>query len=245
MAEYNNSPTAVAFEGIGRHYRYLAGDVIRPLTYPRHSLASTTTISYFISPEKKIEMHLPNDLQLFTDSEFARNLSDRKSYYCIIFVLLNVAIQCKVKKSQSIAGHTTDAEMKGTYAGVRRLLPLRRLLESMGFPCQQPTPLYVDNAAVSAIIDAKRMTPRCRHLDIPIAYLHEQHKKSFDHQLISTVKMLADLGTKPLVLALHRRFKYWACGHMFLPPEGSDHYEYLQLQFYEKCFVEIVQSFQT
>ena len=188
-------------------------------------------------------MNLPNDLQLYTDSEFARSLSDRKSYYCIIFVLLNVAIQCKVKKSQTIAGHTTDAEMKGTYSGVRRLLPLRRILESMGFPCQHPTPLYVDNAAVSAIIDAKRMTPRCRHLDIPIAYLHEQHAKSFNHELVSTVKMLADLGTKPLVVALHRRFKYWACGHMFLPPEGSDHYEYLQLQFYEKCLVDILRSF--
>ena len=244
LAEYNNQPTAVAFEGIGRQYRYIAGDVIRPLTYPRHAITGTSTISYFVSPEKKIEMHLPNDLQLFTDSEFARNLADRKSYYCIIFVLLNVAIQCKVKKSTNIAGHTTDAEMKGTYSGVRRLLPLRCILESMGFPCQQPTPLYVDNAAVSAIIDAKRMTPRCRHLDIPIAYLHEQHGKSYDHHLISTVKMLADLGTKPLVLALHRRFKYWACGHMFLPPEGSDHYDYLQLQFYEKCFLLIVREFQ-
>ena len=87
------------------------------------------------------------------------------------------------------------------------------------------------------------MTPRCRHLDIPIAYLHEQHAKSFNHELVSTVKMLADLGTKPLVVALHRRFKYWACGHMFLPPEGSDHYEYLQLQFYEKCLVDSLRSF--
>ena len=92
LAEYNNSPTAVAFKAVSRHYRYLAGDIIRPLTYPRHSIQGTTTISYFVSPEKHIKMHLPNDLQLFTDSEFARNLSDRKSYYCIIFILLNVAI---------------------------------------------------------------------------------------------------------------------------------------------------------
>ena len=244
LAEYNNAPTSLAFEAIGRHYRYIAGDVIRPLVYPRHDIKGTTTISYFVSPEKQIKMVLPNDLQLFTDSEFARNLADRKSYYCIVFLLLNVAIQVKVKKSTNIAGHTTDAEMKGTYSGVRRLLPLRRILESMGFPCLNPTPVYVDNAAVSAIIDAKRMTPRCRHLDIPIAYLHEQSGKSYNHYLISTVQMLADLGTKPLVTALHRRFKYWASGHYFLPPEGSEHYIYLQLQFYEKSFIEIVKAFQ-
>ena len=34
LAEYNNAPTAVAFEAIGRHYHYLAGDIICPLTYP-------------------------------------------------------------------------------------------------------------------------------------------------------------------------------------------------------------------
>ena len=135
-----------------------------------------------------------------------------------------------------------DAEMKSAYSSIRRLLPLCHILESMGFPCQDSTPLYVDNATVSAIIDTKRMTPRCRHLDIPIAYLYEQSNTSFSHTLISTVQMLADLGTKSLVTALHCCFTYWATGHYFLPPEGSDHDEYLQLQFYEKCFVDILKA---
>ena len=151
----------------------------------------------------------------------------------------------RIKKATGIAGHTTDAELKGTYSGVCRLLPLHQILESMGFPCQQPTPLYVDNAAVLAIIDVKRMILCCCHLDIPIAYLHEQSGLSYNHQLISTVKMLTDLRTKPLVLALHRRFKYWASGHYFLPPVGSDHYSFLQLQFYEMNLVEILKAFQT
>ena len=95
LAEYNNQPTAVAFECISHHYHYLSGDVIHPLAYPRNSLQGTTTISYFVSPDKQIEMKLPNNLQLFTDSEFAHSLSNRKSYYCVISILLNVAIQCK------------------------------------------------------------------------------------------------------------------------------------------------------
>ena len=65
-------------------------------------------------------MHLPNDLQLYyTDSEFARNFSNQNSYYCIVFVPQNVAIQqCKVKKSNTMAYHTADAETKGIYSGV-------------------------------------------------------------------------------------------------------------------------------
>ena len=115
--------TAV-LEGISWHYSYHAGDVISPLTYSCHSLSSTTNTSYFISLGRKIETHLPNNLQLVIDSEFSWSLSDSKSYYCIIFLLLNVAIQCKVKKSQTIAGYTTYAEMKDTYSGISCLLPL-------------------------------------------------------------------------------------------------------------------------
>ena len=61
------------------------------------------------------------------------------------------------------------------------------------------------------------MTPRCQYLDIPVVYLHEQSGIFYHHQLISTVKMVADLGTKPLVTALHQQFKYRVSGHFFLP----------------------------
>jgi nitric oxide reductase activation protein len=104
---------------------------------------------------------LPNDLQVFADAELAQNLSDQKSYYCIVIMLNAVIIEFKMKKTTTIMTHTTDSETKAQFAAVCRLQPIRRLLESMGYPCPAPTNVYTDNAAVSAIVDANRMTPCC------------------------------------------------------------------------------------
>ena len=150
--------------------------------------------------------------------------------------------QAKVTKTTTVMTHTTDAELHGSFNGVRRLLPIRRLLEFMGFPAPLPTPLYIDNAAVDAVIDANRLTPRCRHLDIPIAFLQQEKGKSYEQFLIRTQQMLADFGTKPLVTLLHKRFKYWVTGASYLPLPETLHYNLLKMCFYEKCFVDIIKE---
>lgn len=84
------------------------------------------------------------------------------------------------------------------------------------------------------------MAPCCRHLDILIAFLQQEKGKSFDNYLVSTVPILADFGTKPLVETLHKRFKYWTSGQQHLPSPGSDQYILLQMQFYEQSYLAIV-----
>ena len=195
LSEYNSAPTAVAFQGIGHLYRYIAGDILRPLFFPKHALKEKCYLTYF-DGEKDIEgITVPNELQLYSDAELARNLADRKSYMCNVVMLLNVCILIKVQKSTTIMTHTTDSETKSTFTGIRRLLPIRRLLEFMGFPCSTPTTAHIDNAALDAIISAERITRRSRHLDIPIAYLHEHNNVTYVPRLIRTYYMLADIGT--------------------------------------------------
>ena len=43
-----------------------------------------------------------------------------------------------------------------------------------------------------------------------------------------------------LTNVVHKRFKYWVTGSMFLPARGTLHYQLLQLQFYEQNFVDIL-----
>lgn len=241
LAEFSNSPTSIAFECIGRHYRYLAKDPLRPLTFRKGShLQGNVTLSYISTPDESTTITIPQHLSLFTDAEFARSLSDRRTWYCSVIMLCGVAIQMKVKKTTTVMTHTTDAELHGAFDGVRKLLPLRRMLEFMGYPAPLPTPLYIDNAAVDAVIDSNRLTPRCRHLDIPIAYLHQEKERSYEQFLIRTQQMLADFGTKPLVHAVHKKFKYWLTGAEFLPKEGSLHFKLLQMQYYETSYVDIL-----
>jgi hypothetical protein len=73
----------------------------------------------------------------------------------------------------------------------------------MGYPCLHPNPAYTGNSAVSAIIDAKQMTPPFHHINITIAYLHQEKDNSFSNHLIQSVQMVANLGTKSLIMLLH------------------------------------------
>ncbi len=243
IAEYNSSPTAEAFESIGRMYRYLAGDMLRPLFFPSGSLADKCNLTYF-DGEKDIDpIAISNELQLYSDAELARNLADRKSYLCNVVTLMNVCILIKVQKSTTIMTHTTDSETKATFSGIRRLIPIQRLLEFMGFPCSSPTPGHMDNAALEAIISSQRMTPRSRHLDIPIAYLQEHNGSTYVPKLIRTYYMLADIGTKPLSVHLHRRLKYWLMGAQFYPVPDTEHFNLLEMQLYEQSYVVIVRQY--
>ena len=110
------------------------------------------------------------------------------------------------EKGTNSNAHTTDAEVKAN------LIPIQSIFEYMGWPLQQPTKMFCDNRAVFSIVDLKRMTPRCRHFDIPIAFLHAHKNTVYAPELITTDRMLADIGTKPNTPAVFKRFKYWITG---------------------------------
>jgi hypothetical protein len=239
LSEYNSAPTKSAFEGIGRVYRYLAQDVIRPLCYPRNKLEGKSLVTMHLSPDNTMELEVSNQLTAFGDAEFARCLASRRTYVCVVIVLLNVAVYVKIVKT-SVMQHTTDSEITAHYLAVRFLKPIRRQFEVMGFPIMNPSDNFTDNSSVDAITAAGRMTRRCRHIDVPIAYLHQERDITFVTRLIRTCLMLADFGTKANVPAILKRFKYWACGHYFLPKQGTAHYDHLDLQFYEMTYIAII-----
>jgi hypothetical protein len=241
LSEYNNAPTEISFECIVRILRYLAGDVLRPIIYPRKPFDGSTTVSWYATPDTKFEVTVPNLPCIFADAELARCIATRRSYYCVIITVFNVFILMKIKKTSTIAHHTTDSEMKATYDGVRHLQPIRQLFAFSGLPLGKPSKMFTDNAAVHAVIDSSRMTPRCRHLDIPIAYLHQEKDRSYQLELCRTLVMLADMGTKPHSPQYQKLFKYWASGQQYLPPPNSEHYNLLQMQFYEINYATILQ----
>jgi hypothetical protein len=239
LAEFNNSPTDMTFKCIKHLLRYLSKDVNRPLMFPRASFEEFNSVSYYVTPESSIDLEIANLPTLFTDAELARDLTTRRSYFCTVIVVLNVIIHMKVKKTDKIMQHTTDSEMNAAFAGVRYLKPIRQLFAFFGTPLGKPTTLNTDNAAVAAVINSGRITPRCRHIDIPIALLQSEKDKDFVISLVRTMLMLADMGTKPLSPVLLRWFKYWGLGARFLPSKDHPHYMYLQLEFYEISFAEI------
>lgn len=240
LSEYNNSPTIVMFESIVRVLRYLAGDILRPIVYPRAPFSESSTVTWYATPESKFTITVPHEPCVFADAELARCLATRRTYFCIIITVFNVFVTMKIKKTNTIMHHTTDAEMKASYDGVRQVIPIRQLFSFSGLPLGKPSQMFTDNAAVATIIDSERMTPRCRHLDIPIAFLHQEKDESYHMTLCRTLVMLADMGTKPHSPQYVKLFKYWSTGARYLPTKGTHHYDLLQMQFYEMNYVDIL-----
>ena len=161
LSEYNAAPTLIAFMSIVRILRYLAGDVLRPVIYPRQQFDGTTTVSWYTTPENKFNVTVPNMPCVFADAELGRCLDTRKSYTCVVITIFNVYVLIKIKKSTTVMRHTTDSEMTATYNGINILIPIRKLFEFSGVPLNQPSTTFTDNAAVHAVIDSERITTRC------------------------------------------------------------------------------------
>ena len=245
LSEFSVAPTKVAFESIDRIYRYVAQDILRPIVFPKEPMSGSSTITVSLTPDQSDTLVFKHTPTLFTDAELGRDLATRRSYYCVVITMMGVVILCKIRKTSSIMLHTTDSEAQASFDGVKRLAPIRALCEFMGFPLSDPSTHFVDNAAVHQIITSERMTPRCRHFDLPIAFLHEQHGDSYTSELIKTWLQLSDIGTKPLVRLLHKRFKYFGSGERFLMLlKGTVHWNDLEMQFYEMKFQDILRYYQ-
>ena len=76
--------------------------------------------------------------------------------------------------------NSTDSEMILIYKAMVRVRRFRFLVNSLGFIPTEPSKVYEYNAAVVASITANKITPRLRHIDLPLSYMHyEQTKEVF------------------------------------------------------------------
>ena len=94
--------------------------------------------------------------------------------------------------------NSSDAEMKILCKSVVWLKTIRLFLTSIGFPATRPTKVYEDNEAVASTVTSHRITPRLRHIDIPLCYLHDEHAKGAFEVVKAPGRMqIANMGTKP------------------------------------------------
>ena len=194
-----------------------------PYYIPQNSFQWINKSQLVCYPEQRFEVSVPNLPCVFANAKLARCLATRRTYYCVLITVSNVFILMKIKKTSTVKHHMTDSETKATYNGICHLQPICALFAFSGIPLEKPSQVYTDNAAVHAIVDSKCMTLRCRHFDLPIAYLHQEKDKSFQLDLCRTLVMLADMGMKPHTPQYIKLFKYWASGAQHLPKPDSIH----------------------
>ena len=121
----------------------------------------------------------------------------RRSVTSVVHEYNEVAFVWKLVKQASAALHTNGSEIRAFFTGVKRTIVFRRFFESSGRAIRGPTILYEDNNAAIQQIQAGQITPRIKHLDIMMNWLHEQHQyERFVAIYCNTDLNKADMNTK-------------------------------------------------
>ena len=64
------------------------------------------------------------------------------------------------------------------YKDVKKTKVIRRYTEDLALHKGAPTVSWDDNTSCISVVEAKTITPRVKHIDIPLCFLQEQFENS-------------------------------------------------------------------
>lgn len=155
-------------------------------------------------------MNRPNKLSGFVDADWAGCPDSRRPSSGYALMLNRATVWWKSKRQAVGALSTAEAEFVTASSLVQEVIYARRLLEQLGFPQQEPTPVmrgpvYEDNTrCIKRSEGSVGGSDRAKHIDLREHFIHEAVDKNIlEHEPInSTDNAAADLLTKPLLKAL-------------------------------------------
>ena len=90
---------------------------------------------------------------------------------CIIHTLLGVAVCWKVQIQPAIASNSTTGEIRYMYKSVKKTKVIQKYKEALALYKFAPRVNWEDNTSCISVVEAKRVTTRVKHIDIPICCL--------------------------------------------------------------------------
>ena len=110
------------------------------------------------------------------------------------------AVAWKSKRQTVVALSSAEAEFMAASSLVQEVIYIRRLLERLGFPQSEPTPIGEDNRTCVAWAEgAVGGSDRAKHIDLRVHFVHEAVQANvLSLQVVRSADNLADLFTKPL-----------------------------------------------
>ena len=179
LARFSTNPGKTHWNAVKHLMRYLKGTLDLGITYGGN-----------ISKEMFLT---------YSDADHAGDVSTRKSTGSYLVTMGGGAISWRSKLQSIIALSTTEAEYISAVSAGQEILWLRNLLSELGYQCNGPSTLYIDNKSAIAVGKNPDHHGRMKHLDIRTYWLRQEVAKgTIKLEHIATNLMPADLLTKPL-----------------------------------------------
>lgn len=160
------------------------------------------------------------DLVGYVDADWASCAKTRRSVTGVCIRMAGGTVAYKSRLQPTVAQSSTEAEFMGANDAGKTILFIRSVLWDLGIPQSKATLLYEDNDACTAMANARKPTPRTRHMDIKYHVLCEWVERDLLKLVrIHTSLNMADHFTKSLGPILFHRHIDYILGHV--PPSYS------------------------
>jgi hypothetical protein len=224
LSQYSLHPAAIHYTCLRNIALYLRNTRDWGITYWRPQPLDCF-LSGSLRPMNVVDQSLPvfpstdDPLQLvgYVDAAHATDTSTRRSVTGFILTVCGAAVCFRSKVQTTIATSSTEAEFIAAVSASKAVKYLRSILNELGCPQHYPTPMYEDNEAAIAMINANKPTERSRHIDIQHFAIQQWKTRGeiIFHHIPGSIN-IADAMTKALGWILQHRHVRRAMGH-YLP----------------------------
>lgn len=137
-------------------------------------------------------------LVAYSDADYANEMSTRKSTTGYYISFSGCPIIYRTQKQPIVALSSTEAEFIALVETVKELIPIKRILEELGFKLDA-IPVRVDNQSSIKIAENGVGRQRTKHIDVRAKWItNEIEKKTIALSHITGNENPADIFTKPL-----------------------------------------------
>ena len=169
-------PAMYWFQGLRRCIQFLANHPHKTILYPSNDYCGSNVIRLTWSRYQLEDYKTHSFLECHQYYDNFIILNRRQSVSRIIHTLLGVAACCKVRIQHAVASDPTVGEIWCLYKAANNTKYVRRYMGSLGLPTGAPTMHWGDNTSFISTVEAKQVTPKFKHINIPVFFLQEQYK---------------------------------------------------------------------
>ncbi|CCU76267.1 Gag-Pol polyprotein [Blumeria hordei DH14] len=185
LSRFLTNPSPQHMKACDRVFRYLAGTINRSIVLGGKGYTA---------------------LHGYSDSDYAGDISMRRSTSGFVFFLGGGAVSVQSKRQTTVALSSTEAEYYGLTKAAMEASWIRQFLEELGNRSKS-VKLFGDNQSSLALAENPEFHQRTKHIAIKHHYKREQVQNGFiDLWFVPTEDMVADGLTKPLPTVKHQHF---------------------------------------
>ena len=178
LSQFMHSPRKTHYHAAFRVLRYLKGTVGLGIAFRK-----TSNIN----------------IRMYTDSDFAGSLVDRRSTTGYCTFLGGNLISWRSKKQSVVSKSSTEAEFRALSKGIDEGLWIKFILRDLKIQLKEPILLLCDNKSAIYLVHDPVYHDRVKHVDIDRFYIQDHlEKKSIRINYVRTEDQCADIFTKGL-----------------------------------------------